>query len=72
MVHYPALSISVNRCGLGPNILTTPSEELYNGVAAPATVAAIVEVKGVPALFCAGSRQTPYTPTTCVALTAGP
>eukprot|EP00903_Cladosiphon_okamuranus_P008089 g7799.t1 len=32
------------RCGLGPNILTRPSEELYNGVAEPATAAAIVEI----------------------------
>ncbi|CAN0213280.1 unnamed protein product, partial [Ectocarpus sp. 13 AM-2016] len=31
------------RCGLGPNILTRPSEEVYNGVAQPATVAAIIE-----------------------------
>ncbi|CAN0332036.1 unnamed protein product [Pylaiella littoralis] len=28
------------RCGLGPNILTRPSEEVYNGVAQPATTAA--------------------------------
>ncbi|CAM9553330.1 unnamed protein product [Ectocarpus fasciculatus] len=26
------------RCGLGPNILTRPSEEVYNGVAQPATI----------------------------------
>eukprot|EP00752_Nemacystus_decipiens_P001876 g1807.t1 len=32
------------RCGLGPNILTRPSEELYNGVETPATVAAIIEI----------------------------
>ncbi|CAN0356629.1 unnamed protein product [Ectocarpus sp. 6 AP-2014] len=37
------------RCGLGPNILTRPSEEVYNGVAQPATVAAIIEIDfGVP------------------------
>ncbi|CAM9476436.1 unnamed protein product [Scytosiphon promiscuus] len=33
------------RCGLGPNILTRPSEEVYNGVAQPATVAAIIEAR---------------------------
>lgn len=55
-----------NRCGLGPNILTKPSEELYNGVAAPATVAAIIEARRRPPKRCFSrkqqeDRQPPYT-----------
>ncbi|CAM9785353.1 unnamed protein product [Laminaria digitata] len=32
------------RCGLGPNVMTRPPEEVYNGVSQPATIAAIIEI----------------------------
>lgn len=44
----PLGTLSKLRCGQGPNVLTTPSEEVYNGVLKPATAAAIVEASGPP------------------------
>ncbi|CAM9960988.1 unnamed protein product [Ascophyllum nodosum] len=32
------------KCGLGPNVLTKPTEEVYTGVSQPTTVAAIIEI----------------------------
>ena len=33
------------RCGLGPNVMARPPEEVYNGVSQPATIAAIIEAR---------------------------